>query len=444
MKKKFSVFIVVIICLLQLGCGRELNNNAVIWNPDTVTTEGVESMYFFSSEQCGYCEKIKEKHLNNKKITSFLNKSFNCINIIQGDEQAAELMNRFNVTAFPTFLFLNTSGAEKSRITGYLEEDAFLNRLKEIKDGVDTLEYFLEKNRLEGGGYLLEIFNVYVERKDSDNIEASAERIRTEAPELYKMRQEYILTSLTEAMYANRKYEDFIPEMQTLLSYKVERMLRNDYLKTATAYSRSGRYDEASDIHLLLMKLLPDDITVYTDYLRFLAVNNLQAEPSADIEDAAALGWDDFALAEYYYWLSRYYKVVGDPVSSDAAMAEAVHLEPERYSVQQEQAVFNGVGAFTVSSHEIVFPDTKEGSLLTAELEVSNNSADNIEIDIISTCSCLTVPGTKLLLNPGESAPVSAVLDTTGESGLIERSLIFRRNGAHPSEQVVSLRVTVN
>ena len=58
-------------------------------------------------------------------------------------DYGVELVKKYNVSAYPTIVFLDDKGGEIDRIVGYLSPDKFLKELKRIHNGSNTLPALL-------------------------------------------------------------------------------------------------------------------------------------------------------------------------------------------------------------------------------------------------------------------------------------------------------------
>lgn len=95
---------------------------------------------------CGPCREMEETTYSSKMVSDFINSHFICIKVqmdttARDDEQvkswysdANEIMKRFSVNNFPSFLFFSLKGEIEHKEYGYMDSVAFLNLLKNALD----------------------------------------------------------------------------------------------------------------------------------------------------------------------------------------------------------------------------------------------------------------------------------------------------------------------
>ena len=158
----------------------------------------------FYTDWCGWCKKLDAETHANKDVVE-LAKPFVCVKI-NGDKNIA-LVERYNVHAYPTIIFLNSDGTEVKRVNGYINSQEFIEMMKQIRsqeiitasqpitqDGInqslkdkDVKELNVEKFKLKGivsaqAGYSALINGSYVKTGDSIGnakvVEVSKESVR--------------------------------------------------------------------------------------------------------------------------------------------------------------------------------------------------------------------------------------------------------------------------
>jgi len=87
-------------------------------------------MIDFFTEWCGWCKELDRTVYSNKEVGNYLNKK--CINIKLNPDymEDAEIAEKFQVTGYPTIIFLENTGKPIGKIGGYLPVDKFLEVCK--------------------------------------------------------------------------------------------------------------------------------------------------------------------------------------------------------------------------------------------------------------------------------------------------------------------------
>ena len=79
---------------------------------------------------CGPCTSLKKTTFKSSKVGTAFNKSFINISIDAEKGEGIELSRKYEVTAHPLMLVINSEGKVVKRILGYLKEDQLLKEVK--------------------------------------------------------------------------------------------------------------------------------------------------------------------------------------------------------------------------------------------------------------------------------------------------------------------------
>lgn len=90
----------------------------------------------FYTDWCSWCRRLESETLTNREVREELSK-FVSIRL-DAEKGGAEAARRFGVESYPTMIFLDPSGEEVERISGYLPPEKFIEEVRRIKTG-DTL-----------------------------------------------------------------------------------------------------------------------------------------------------------------------------------------------------------------------------------------------------------------------------------------------------------------
>lgn len=82
-------------------------------------------MMDFTTDWCGACRMLENDTFSKEKVKTFLK---NKVVAIQVDaDKSPALTSKYNVTGFPTMVFVNSTGDEVGRIKGYRDAGTFLD-----------------------------------------------------------------------------------------------------------------------------------------------------------------------------------------------------------------------------------------------------------------------------------------------------------------------------
>lgn len=98
---------------------------------------------------CGPCKLMEKNIFPLKTVGEFYNPNFINAQIDMEKGEGITIAKKFNVSAFPTYLFINGNGEEVHRTIGYVQENDFINFGKEALDPTKRIAT-LKKKYLEG------------------------------------------------------------------------------------------------------------------------------------------------------------------------------------------------------------------------------------------------------------------------------------------------------
>src|SRR5258706_1255941 len=98
-------------------------------------SSGRPMMVDFYTSWCGWCKVMDKQVFADAGVAAWCNENIVAISIDAEKGEGVELAKKFGVTGFPTFVFLDGSGAELDRQIGYAPKEKFLPLLKDVRAG---------------------------------------------------------------------------------------------------------------------------------------------------------------------------------------------------------------------------------------------------------------------------------------------------------------------
>lgn len=92
--------------------------------------EGKMVFVDFYTDWCGPCKKMARDVFPQKKVGDFFNAKFVCLKL-NAEKEGKTWAQRYKVTAYPTFLVLDTDGEVQASMKGALGADEFMNKIEE-------------------------------------------------------------------------------------------------------------------------------------------------------------------------------------------------------------------------------------------------------------------------------------------------------------------------
>jgi thioredoxin-related protein len=80
-----------------------------------------------SASWCYYCKRMKANVYTNSDVADFYNKSFINISVDGEKGEGKELVKKYGVNQYPTFVFLNSDGSLSLKTSGYHNSEKFIS-----------------------------------------------------------------------------------------------------------------------------------------------------------------------------------------------------------------------------------------------------------------------------------------------------------------------------
>lgn len=108
---------------------------------------------------CGPCKMMARDVFPQQSVGKVMNEKFVCLKIDAEKGEGIQIAKTYKVTAFPTFLLLNTDKSELARIVGGKQPDAFVAEIERLLDPNSTAEKM--KERYDGGERTADLIKKY-------------------------------------------------------------------------------------------------------------------------------------------------------------------------------------------------------------------------------------------------------------------------------------------
>lgn len=107
----------------------------------------------------------------NSDVIKFAKKNFINLKINTDSEYGYELFKKYNGQGLPTILFVNSDGSEHDRFVGYYDSESYLEKMKNVYNNINTLDYYLNQYTLNttSATLALKIGNKYLDRNQNQN-----------------------------------------------------------------------------------------------------------------------------------------------------------------------------------------------------------------------------------------------------------------------------------
>lgn len=184
MRKKIFVFLVALLGLaIQMNAqtteGMKFCKEGTKFAEAVAQAKAEKKMVFLDcyTSWCGPCKMMARDIFPQKKVGDFMNPKFICIKIDMEKGEGPSLTQKFQVSAFPTFIIFNSDAQEIGRFLGGSDADGFIDRVKKasIDNGsIDMDKQWEQGNRDEAflKQYLTSLGNAYKNQRANDVAEA--------------------------------------------------------------------------------------------------------------------------------------------------------------------------------------------------------------------------------------------------------------------------------
>ena len=203
---------------------------------------------------CGPCAYMVKNVFPQKEVGDFYNRNFICMKIDM-EKEGKELAKRYNVVAYPTFLFVTPEGYVAHRSMGGLKVEAFIALGKEaLKIGHNGHEERFAKGE-RNEVFLKEYFQEMLTLCMADQVEATLEQLYKEQGRKILHDKDYwtafdCCAANIESPLSSAFLKDYKKLCKIHGAFAVEQKTRNLYAsisKVMNLYDRNGRKEVFSE-----------------------------------------------------------------------------------------------------------------------------------------------------------------------------------------------------
>lgn len=303
--KKYFVFLVLITCFSALKA-QEFNNNNIVFidNPSAwdslinLSTKQQKPIFIDAfAPWCMPCKTMHKKVFSKAAVAEYYNKHFINVRINTESDLGKTLVKKYNVQAYPTFLFLNKDGQLMHRASGFLEDTLFLqlgkDALSPLSQSENLASRFTNGDRnpdfLYKYAYMLyknnnlaymDIVNAYLQTQNSWDNEASMRIIFDLIDDVQHGAFGYYLNNRKQFLKYYSQEEIEQKTMQAAM-YELNEMI----------FEKEDDFDIDIDVAFVFYKYFPKDKgTQYAEYYKLIFLAN-QGD------------WEEFFNKAFYYEL---------------------------------------------------------------------------------------------------------------------------------------------
>ena len=155
-----KLFITLFVCAMGLNALAQTNFRPISFDEALKAAKQENKLVFidFYTDWCGPCKKMAKEVFPQKMVGNFMNEKF--VNLkFNAEKEGKELAARYKVSAYPTFVILDTEGKVVGELKGSMDGQTFIQKLNGKLNPDMTPERMAE--RYKGGERTPELVNAY-------------------------------------------------------------------------------------------------------------------------------------------------------------------------------------------------------------------------------------------------------------------------------------------
>ncbi|MBM4157317.1 MAG: DUF255 domain-containing protein [Ignavibacteria bacterium] len=305
-------------------------------------------MIDFFTDWCKWCVELDKKVYTNPEVAEFANKNQINWKIDAEKGEGTELAKKYDISGYPTILFVNPDGAEIDRIIGYLPADEFLKEMKIINAG--TFSFISIKKGLEVYPDNVELnykmAEKLINRGNLEGVQVYLEKVLQLDPENNKG---YTDDAALQIAYIDGSPDKIILFLQ---QYSQTDRLKEAYIILADSYvKKNNDIDKALEQYdILFQKFGKSNESINSSYVSLIlsyAYGETKKKNITDNErkkaiklctDAQELSKGSVNEASIFYYISELYYQMKDYNNAKNNIEKALELrDTKAYKEQQEK-----------------------------------------------------------------------------------------------------------
>lgn len=250
-------------------------------------------MIDFVTDWCIWCKHLDMRVYNNKEVVDYA--TAHQVNWkTDAEKEGKDLAKKYNVTGYPTLVFVDADGNEIDKIVGFYPAPDFLEMVKKINNRQSTLSYFqlqYDNNKTDVKANL-DLGTKLIENDKSADAKQHLNFVVSRDPSNvsgYTDDAEFALAMIT---VKDKKPEAYISEVSALLDkYPGTNLEKDAKIFIADKYMEVKNDDKALELYTGLIKKFPSDdmVNFYTGqyYLgKARKINNDSAATAEQLNEA--------------------------------------------------------------------------------------------------------------------------------------------------------------
>ncbi|MCE1164561.1 MAG: thioredoxin fold domain-containing protein [Bacteroidetes bacterium] len=304
-------------------------------------------MIDFFTDWCKWCVELDKKVYTNSEVADFANAKQINWKIDAEKGEGIDLAKKFNVSGYPTIVFVNGDGNEIDRIIGYFPAKDFLQTMKDYNEGKNTLPSI--KSALEKSPDDVEA-NFKMGKKISDYGEM--EKAKSYLDKVVKLDPDNKAGYTDDAELMIVQMSNKTENIEAFIKkYPESDLLKQAYISLAEISFSEGKTDKADGYYKILFdKYGKNDEEITFGYAQFLiskiyAISKKNDANQSDYKKAIELANEclnytkgSTSEGSCYYYLADFYFRLGDKAIANEYIEKAILVHDKKaYRELQEK-----------------------------------------------------------------------------------------------------------